>query len=142
MPTSVLEGDIKKAVWDLLLKTNETCKNQDYEGTLQLFLKVWELLPGEKYGYAESWLALNGILNFAIKTGDFDKLKIWIDKIDYVVPGGYDAGERECMKGKVAYELGDYDAAREYLSYANKKSRGRCFGDKDKKYIEFLVEKK
>lgn len=52
MATSVLEGAVKKAVWDLLLKTNETCKKQDYKETLQLFLKVWELLPGEKYGYA------------------------------------------------------------------------------------------
>lgn len=138
----VLDGEVKKDIWELLLKTNETIKSQDYKETLQLCLKVWDLLPDEKYEYAESWLALNGILNNAIEIGDFELVKAWIDKIDYVVPGGYDAGEREFMKGKVAYELGDYDAAREYLSYANKKSRGRCFGDKDKKYVNFLVEKK
>jgi hypothetical protein len=46
----------------------------------------------------------------------------------------YDDGEREFFYGKVNYDLGNLETAKEYLSVAKKKSKNRCFIGEDKKY--------
>lgn len=137
-----VEGATGEKIWELYEEMCVADEQKDYQKSLKLVLEMWDLLPEEKLIYAESWVVVSTILELAIEYGDKETMQQWIDKIDHVTLESYHSGERECYKGKVAYELGDYDAAREYLSYANKKSRGRCFGDKDKKYIEFLNEKK
>ncbi|MGG3927062.1 hypothetical protein ABET51_13795 [Metabacillus fastidiosus] len=68
-------------------------------------------------------------------------MKKWVDKIFAADPERGDTGERDLWAGKVAYELGDLSKAREYLDIANMKSRGRCFGVKDGKYLKFLKAK-
>ncbi|MFJ8531709.1 hypothetical protein [Bacillus sp. NPDC094106] len=65
-------------------------------------------------------------------------MKKWVYKIFVADPGRGDTGERELWAGKMAYELGDFSTAREYLNIANKKSRGRCFSIEDGKYLKFF----
>ena len=65
-------------------------------------------------------------------------MKKWIDNIFVADPAKGDTGERELWAGKVAFELGDLALAKKYLETANKKSRVRCFGGDDGKYLEFL----
>ncbi|GGA28691.1 hypothetical protein [Psychrobacillus lasiicapitis] len=68
-------------------------------------------------------------------------MKKWVDNIFVTDPARGDKGERELWAGKVAYELGDLAKAKEYLDTANKKSRGRDFGEEDEKYLKFLKDK-
>lgn len=137
-----VEGVTGEKIWELYEEMCVADEQKDYQKSLKLVLEMWDLLPEEKLIYAESWVVVSTILELAIEYGDRETMQKWIDKIDLVTLESYHSGERECYKGKVAYEMGDFDTAREYLSCANKKSRGRCFGEKDKKYIIFLAEKK
>lgn len=50
-----------------------------------------------------------------------------------------DSDDKEFIAGKVAFELGDLETAKEFFNIANKKSEGRCFGNpKNVKYLKFL----
>lgn len=83
-----------------------------------------------------------GILDISIILNDTVRMKKWVDNIFVADPARGDTGERELWAGKVAFELGDLSVAKEYLDTANQKSRGRCFGVEDAKYLKFLKNNK
>lgn len=58
--------------------------------------------------------------------------KRWTDTIFICDLERVDSGEREFLVGKVAFELGDIDIAKEFFFIADKKSQGRCFIDEEK----------
>lgn len=50
--------------------------------------------------------------------------------------GRKDIGKKEFISGKVAFELGDLELAKEFFSIPNKNSEDRCFEDEDTKYLK------
>lgn len=103
--------------------------------------QAWGELPNDKVTYDESFLIIWGILDISILLSDVERMKKWVDKIFVADPERGDTGERELWAGKVAYEVGDFSKARDYLEIANKKSRDRCFSAEDGKYLKFLKDK-
>jgi hypothetical protein len=122
-------------------KSNNEFDIKNFEGSVSLLERAWEELPNDKVTYDESFLIVWGILDISIVLKDTERMKKWVDKIFITDPGRGDTGERELWAGKVAYEIGDLSKAREYFDVANKKSRGRCFGTKDGKYLKFYKTK-
>ncbi len=135
-----VDGDLGKEIQDLMDKSNEKYDMEKYEEAIELLIEAWEKLPGEKNPYDESYLIVWGILDIAIHIKNVCIMNQWVDKIFSADPERGDTGEREMWAGRVAYESDDLDKALNYFKIANKKSRGRCFGNKDAAYKKFLKE--
>jgi tetratricopeptide (TPR) repeat protein len=136
-----VEGEKGLFIQELMDKSNDEFDKGNFERSVCLLEQAWEELPNVKVTYDESFLIVWGILGISIMLKDSERMKEWVDKIFVADPERGDNGERDLWAGKVAYELGDLSKAREYFEVANKKSRGRCFGTKDGKYLKFYKTK-
>jgi tetratricopeptide (TPR) repeat protein len=136
-----VEGEKGTYIQELIDKSNDEFNKGNFEGSVSLLEQSWDKLPDDKVEYDESFIIVWGILNISILSKDTERMKKWVDKIFVADPERGDNGERDLWAGKVAYELGDLSKAREYFEVANKKSRGRCFGTKDGKYLKFYKTK-
>ncbi|WP_324659972.1 hypothetical protein, partial [Bacillus cereus] len=125
-------------IQELMDKSNEEFDKGNLDESVFLLEQAWKELPDDKVIYDESFLIIWGILDISIVLNDVERMKKWVDKIFVADPERGDTGERELWAGKVAYEVGDFSKAREYLEIANKKSKGRCFSAEDGKYLKFL----
>ncbi|MCS6592849.1 hypothetical protein [Bacillus cereus] len=128
-------------IQELMDKSNEEFDKGNLDESVFLLEQAWKELPDDKVIYDESFLMIWGILDISIVLNDVERMKKWVDKIFVADPERGDTGERELWAGKVAYEVGDFSKAREYLEIANKKSKGRCFSAEDGKYLKFLKDK-
>ncbi|CAM3983124.1 TPA: hypothetical protein ROY30_005796 [Bacillus cereus] len=128
-------------IQELMDKSNEEFDKGNLDESVFLLEQAWKELPDDKVIYDESFLIIWGILDISIVLNDVERMKKWVDKIFVADPERGDTGERELWAGKVAYEVGDFSKAREYLEIANKKSKGRCFSAEDGKYLKFLKDK-
>lgn len=132
--------EIEKVLWpeDLIPVEEERPKI-----TIDLYEKTWDKIPGEsieeKCEYSESYLLVKRILDKALEDKDFNTMKKWVNiffKADLKRPDG---GEREMYAGKVAFELGNKEKAKEYFTTAFQKSNGRKMMKNDK-YTKFFFE--
>ena len=135
-----VEGELGKKIEELMDESFCQYKNGDYEKAINLLIEAYDELPDGKNEYDESYLIVWRILDIAIKAHMIDIMNQWVDKIFYADLERIDSGEREMWAGRVAYESGDMKKAKEYIKIANKKSHGRCFSEKDKKYRELLIQ--
>lgn len=132
-------GKLGEEINEALERSEELWKNKKYKESIALLEETWDKLPNTKLEYDESFLIVWGILDTAILIKDIEKMNKWVDKIFVADPERGDYGERELWAGKVAYESGNFEKAKEYLEVSYKKSRGRCFGHKDdQKYLQFI----
>ena len=136
-----VQGEKGAYIQQLMDKSNEAFDKGNFEEAVSLLEQAWDELPDDKVVYDESFLIVWGVLDISILLGDKSRMKKWVDKIFVADPERGDTGEREIWAGKVAYEIGDLYKAKEYFDVANKKSRGRCFGTKDGKYLRFYKTK-
>jgi tetratricopeptide (TPR) repeat protein len=133
-------GEKGKYIQELMDRSNAEWDKSDFEKSVSLLEQAWVELPEPKEIYDESFLIIWGILDIAIQIEDLDRMKKWVEFIFVTDPERGDFGERDLWAGKVAYETGDLEKAKSYLVLANQKSRGRCFGNKDGKYLRFLKQ--
>jgi tetratricopeptide (TPR) repeat protein len=136
-----VQGEKGAFIQDLMDKSNEEYDKGDLEKSVSLLEEAWGELPEDKNVFDESFLIIWGILDISIELNDHSRMKKWVDKIFVTDPERGDGAERYLWAGKVAYELGDLDKAKEYFDISHNKSRGRSFGNKDEKYLKFLKTK-
>ncbi len=136
-----MNDDIRKEVEELRVKSVEAFKKEDYINTIYILEKAWDILPGNKIDEKESFTIASYILEAAIRSKNKKVMEKWIEKIVDANPARPDCGEREMWIGKVHYELGNFDKAKEYLSIAYQKSGGRSFTSRDMVYKHFLEER-
>ncbi len=136
-----LQEDIAKTIEELRAESVTVYRKGDIPNAISLLEKAWDLLPGEKYIYKESFLIATFILRLAIESKDDNLLKEWRDIILVANPHRPDSGEREMWVGRASYHVNDYEKAKYYFSIADKKSQGRCFRDDDTVYKEFYDNK-
>lgn len=134
-----VKGQLGKDIEVLMDDSNHSYDEGQYEKSINLLIESWNKLPDDKYGYDESYLIVWSILKIAIQIKDTEIMKQWVDKILYADPERADSGDREMWAGRVAYEIGESDKAKEYFKTAHKKSLGRCFDDDDEKYKQFFI---
>lgn len=133
-----LSKELYDKVWALVEKSQGDYANDDFESAIVHLEQAWELLPEPKEESDESFLVTRWFIKTAIKFSSEELMRKWGPMILKVDLERFDSGEREGWYGRIAYELGDYDTAKQYLTLALKKSRGRCFTSNDKKYLDFI----
>lgn len=134
-----VDGELGKEIEDLMDESDVKYSEGKYEECMIILKEAYNKIPYDKYQYSESYLVVCDILDLAIKIKDYETVEKWVEHIFYASPYRVDSGEREMYAGKVAYELGYKDKAKEYFTIANKKSDGRCFERGDKEYLDFYI---
>ncbi|MCT4618355.1 MAG: hypothetical protein N4A62_03090 [Marinisporobacter sp.] len=112
-------------------------KGNSKEATNKM-LKSWELLPHPKTVYDESFMIVKLVIELYIRREEYIEANKWIDLIFVCDLERVDGGDREFIAGKLAYEQGNLEKAKELFFVANLKSEGRIFGSKDPKYINLI----
>lgn len=136
-----LDAEFKKSI-DLLMDTsNEEYDKGNYIESIRLLEDAWIKLPEPKGEYSESYYIAEDISKTYMLTNDLKQAKKWSDELFKCGLHRLDGGERELLAGKIAFELGEFDLAKEYFAIANEKSEGRCFEDEDIKYIKFFKKR-
>jgi tetratricopeptide (TPR) repeat protein len=136
-----VSGEKGKHIQELMDRSNAEWDNENFEKSVTLLERAWDELPEPKEIYDESFLIIWGILDISIEIKDFERMNKWVEFIFVTDPERGDGAEREYWAGKVAFELGDFTQAKAYFEIAHQKSRGRCFGPEDGKYLKFLRER-
>ncbi|HDR7600124.1 hypothetical protein [Bacillus mycoides] len=135
---AILQSPIKEKFESLVNKSNDEFDKGNHNESITLLEEAWGVLPDPKGIYSESYHLVKDIIDTCFIINDFKKAKEWSDKIFLTGFMRIDTGEREFISGTVAFELGDLEIAKEFFRIANKKSEGRCFEDKDVKYLKFF----
>ena len=82
-------------------------KQGDYQQSIDMFARAWDLLPDSKYSYDESYLIVWRILIVALKANDTAVMRRWVKHIFLADPERADCGEREMWGARVAMACGD-----------------------------------
>lgn len=93
-------------------------KQGDYQQSIDMFARAWDLLPDSKYSYDESYLIVWRILIVALKANDTAVMKRWVKHIFLADPERADCGEREMWGARVAMACGDKEKAFQYIDVA------------------------
>jgi tetratricopeptide (TPR) repeat protein len=115
----------------------ESMTLEQKEKTLNNIEKGWEGLPDNKYTLSESAMVAIFMLDEYLIMGKPELAKKWGDILinDKDRP---DCGEKELIKGKILFESGQIDDAKEFFKIAFQKSKGRIFAGEPKKYVDVL----
>jgi hypothetical protein len=95
---------------------------------------IWETIPEPKTEIANSYLVIEYAVTFALKLGDIDEATKWASLAPQFMEKRQDRGEVEFLVGKVAFERGEMELAKQNLILADKKSKGRILQGQDPKY--------
>lgn len=135
---AILQSPIKEKFESLVNQSNDEIDKGNHNESIILLEEAWSVLPNPKGIYNESYDLVNDIIDTCFIVKDFKTAKKWSDKMFLTGFMRIDTGEKEFISGKIAYELGDLEIAKEFFTFANKKSEGRCFEDEDVKYLKFF----
>ncbi len=119
-------------------QTNTDYNAGDYAHAALLARQAWDLIPAPKEQYEESYYVAKKLYRYHLLLGQPEVAHDWAKTLLHCDLERFPDGEREFFYGKVNYELNRLDVAKEYLSIANKKSKGRCFLGEDDKYKALL----
>ena len=111
----------------------------DFHTGLERLHDLWARIPEPKTQTLNAYLVLEYGVAFALKAGDLDEAQRWAALAPDFAKVRQDMGEAEFLVGKVAFERGEYEAARESFFVANAKSEGRAFEGEDEKYRRLIA---
>jgi len=97
----------------------------DHSTGLKKLVDLWERIPEPKTTTANAYMVIEYAVAFALKMGDLDEAKKWASLSSLFIEKRQDRGEVEFLVGKVAFERGEIEVAKQNLIVANKKFRGR-----------------
>lgn len=137
---SKLSTSTKEKFESKLIDCNKNFEKGDYNRCILLLEEAWDLIPDPKGIYSEeSYHLVKDIIHISLKINDYNKAKEWVENIFLTGFDRIDSGDKEFISGRVAFELGDLETAKEFFRIANDKSEGRCFGSpKNTKYLKFF----
>ncbi|MBI5939072.1 MAG: hypothetical protein HY859_01465 [Caulobacterales bacterium] len=106
----------------------------DFQTGLCHLQSLWAAVPEPKADTLNAYLIVEYGVAFSLKVQDLDQAQEWADRAPVFAAKRHDMGEVEFLIGKVAFERGQTEKAKEQFRIANAKSEGRAFEGKDKRY--------
>lgn len=110
----------------------------DFCTGLKQLWDLWVRIPEPKSGTPNAYLVIEYGVAFSLKSGDLDQAQKWASLAPAFAEKRQDRGEVEFLMGKVAFERGEIEIARERFLVANMKSKGRLFEGEPKKYKDLI----
>lgn len=136
-----LEEPIQEKVDEILDHSEIAYQENDLPSCIVWLKKAWDVLPGDKYVFDESYLIANDIVRLSMEIKDFKTAREWAFIAQKCDPERGDIGEKEFLIGQVAFESGDLKEAYKYFKLADEISKGLCFQGEDSKYVNLLYNK-
>lgn len=130
--------------WEAKIEYDDLFKKKQYDIAWKECMKVWEKFPNPKYKEPMSYLWIEDIINHAIETKQFELANKYIGFLFIADLERCDVGDREYLAGKLAFEQGEIELAKQLFrrSY-EKEPSGMCFkGKENEKYRNLVKEHK
>lgn len=135
----ITDKEIEKKIFDITDECNSLYSKGDIEGAFNILGMAWNLLPEPKLNQSMSYIVLQFFFDLCIKCKKFELANQWISLIFVSALERVDDGHREFIAGRLAFEQGNLEIAKELFIIANIKSEGVVFRRKErKKYRELL----
>lgn len=141
MAKAVLRPDLEDCIETLIEKSDEEYEQGDFLNSIKTLEEAWHKLPEPKGDYSESYHIVMGISETYLLLKDYQKAGEWSEILYNCALHRIDSGEREFLSGKIAFESGDLEKAKDFFAIACRKSDGRCFEDVDRKYYRCYKKK-
>jgi len=100
------------------------------------YFEAWNLLPEPKHQWDSSLIMALDLVDFYFNVRNFKAALEWLEFADQAAEGSYNSGNLVWF-GKIKYEQGEFEAARQAFEEVFKTWRTRPFRDEDPKYLEF-----
>lgn len=95
---------------------------------------LWKRIPEPKTETANAYLVVEYSVAFALGLRKLDEAKKWAALAPSFIEKRQDRGEVEFLVGKVAFECGEIEVAKQSFTTAQRKSRGRILQGQDPRY--------
>lgn len=137
----VKDKKIARKIENLMDEAEEFFGEADYEGFIRKYTEAWNLLPLPKEEFDESYLLAEGFAEAHLRLGNHKESLKWAEIMSNCDMERLDDGAREFVMGKMLFESGDLENAKEKFALAMIKSEGRAFVSAPKKYSDLLKNK-
>lgn len=134
----IMDDDLLQEIDNLYNESLKEYNANNIEGNARYLKKIWEKLPEDKSKLSVSYHIARELAEDFLIIKDYQEAMKWAMETFKCSTSRYDYGERELLVGKVAYESGDIEKAKEYLTIADKKSNGKVFDENDIKYLSVI----
>lgn len=116
--------------------------SNDIEKGITLMEVAFDIIPDPKESYDETYTLAETLLAVQLSLKNLEEANKWLKWVMVADAERIDSGEREHWAGKLAYERGQLEDAKEFFRISNEKSEGRCWDDPaEKEYFKFFKSK-
>lgn len=133
-----LEATIQLKIDSVFASANEYYAKNDLNKVIELLEGAWLEIPDPQYVYDDSYRVAYQLVRMLLRVNQLNQAKKWVEILQDCDPERINTGVKEFLYGKVLYELGDMDLAKQKLTLANEISEGQCFQGEDRKYKNFI----
>lgn len=136
-----LDPVVRDAIDAQLIRSYEKLQSGDFSGAVQDAEAAWAAVPEPKFDWDVSMSFAHALAETYRDAGLYPRALGMMEALfasKTVEP--YEDGPRFIM-GTIYFEMGDEENARKWFAEANQISKGRCFRDEDKKYLDFFKSK-
>lgn len=131
--------DLEKNILNLIEESHRLYRQKKIEQSLNQLLQAWEILPEPREKSILSNVIAKELSEVYLEDfKDFQNSERWAKNLISTYENKMDSGDGEFTLGKVYFEQGELDKAKEQFSIAMKKSEGRAFQGEPQKYIDLL----
>lgn len=118
------EKEIEDLIFDLENEWMEKFEEGAYDEAWKLCMEAWDVLPEPKYKQPMSWFVVTGIIKYSIETKHFEYADKFLGLLFICDLDRSDSEDREFWAGRLAYEKGDMDIAKELFTRSLEKGNG------------------
>ena len=137
------EKELENRIFDILMESEELIKNGDYERGWELIESSISLFPEPKYENDLLYLVVSEMANYALISNNYSIITKYMNILFITGLDRADNGERESLVGKIEYELGHMETAKQLLKVALAKRKAINYfkGKENEKYLKLAKEK-
>lgn len=133
------DKEFEDMFFDKKMSYMELFEEGKIEEGIELLKETWQLFTEPKISNDLFYLILEDVINLCINLKKFDVANKYISLLIVAGLNRADGGEKEFIAGKLAYEQGELDIAKELFYVSQLKCKGRLFkGKENKKYRDML----
>ena len=128
-------------VMQSLKNAGESFRDGAYQDAVKAIEGVWASLPEDKTAIPNAYLVVEYAVAAYLKLGNLEAAWHWACLGPQFNTKRQNLGESEFLLGKVAYERGDLEIAKKFLSEASEKSKGKILHGENPKYKKLISKK-
>lgn len=137
------QREIEGRVFPLYIQAKDYFENGENEKGWEAMLATINEFPEPKYEHDLLYLMLTEMAKFALQTNEYHVVKDYLSLFFITGLTRLDIGEREALVGKIEYELGHMETAKQLLKVALAKRQAINYfkGKENEKYLKLAKEK-